>query len=129
MAIKAIFYYSQLNHLKMKKSMFFITFMLIANFTFSNSQNAGLVVCSAPANVIIISRTSSSVSFDWNDCGCLMPEFRVYYVVNGQSSQEASSSNSGISFSGLSSGSYRFYFYTICGGVASSIIIEDVMIC
>lgn len=112
----------------MKKLLFFFAFLLTANFTFSTPQDVAITSCSAPTNLTVVSQTSSSVSFDWNDCGCMLTEYRVYYTVNGQTSQEYATSSSGISFSGLSTGSYRFYFYTVCGGETSSIIIEDIFI-
>ncbi|MBI1228019.1 MAG: hypothetical protein GC192_22495 [Bacteroidetes bacterium] len=112
----------------MKKSMFFFAFLLTANFMFSKSQSEILTECSAPSNLTVVSQTSSSVSFDWDDCGCGETSYKVYYVKAGQASSPVTTPTSDITFSSLSSGTYTFYFATICGEDSSSIIVEEIII-
>ena len=110
------------------KKIFFVSILLFSfSFGFSNSNNAEWNNCPPPSNIIVTSQTATSVSFDWDDCGCAVTEYRVYFEKDGLNSQEYSASSSDISFAGLSAGSYRFYFYTACGGTVSSIIIDDVV--
>lgn len=84
--------------------------------------------CPPPINLEQVSQTDSSISFDWEDCGCDYTEYRIFYVKDGSSSQEFSTPNSDFTISGLSSGAYDFHFYTICGGIASVIIVEEIII-
>lgn len=112
----------------MKKSVFLIAFLFAANFMFSKSQDEAVSECPAVSHLTIVSQSSSSVTFDWDDCGCGDVTYKVFYVKAGQASSPIFTSTSGITFSSLSSGSYTFYFATICGEDSSSIIVEDVVI-
>ena len=110
----------------MKTTIFLLSFLLPL-FAFTSPQNESLTECPAPANVNIASQAETTITFDWDDCGCSPQEYRVYYVKNGQASSEYSTGSSGITITGLTGGNYDFYFYTVCGAEASSqIIIQDV---
>ena len=111
------------------KIFFFVSALLLFCTTgFSSSNPAGFSECPTLTNLSIVAQIGSSVSFDWDDCGCDFTEYRIYFVRGGQVSPEYSSSVSNISFSGLSPGTYQFYFYTICGSTVSSIIVDEVVI-
>ena len=111
------------------KTTFVVFTLLISLFTgIPSSYAADWNNCPPPSNITVTSQTATSLSFDWDDCGCAVTEYRVYFEKDGLNSQEYSATSSDISFAGLSAGSYRFYFYTVCGGVVSSIIIDDVVL-
>src|SRR5690606_38217555 len=99
--------------------------LLSCSFGFSNPNSTALASCPAPTNLTKTFQSTSSVGFDWDDCGCSPTEYRAYFVRGGQASPEYSTTDSNITFSGLSAGTYQFHFYTVCGGVVSSIIIEE----
>ncbi len=85
------------------------------------------VVCNTPQNASTVSINQGDISFDWDDClgGCT--EFKVKYFRENDSywSSEFNTSISSYSFTGLPSGTYNFYFATVCGGQASSFIIIE----
>ena len=108
----------------------FAVFVLLLSFStvIYSHQAADQNTCPPPSNIAVTSQTANSVSFDWDDCGCAVAAYRVYFEKGGLNSPEYSVINSDISFSGLPSGSYRFYFYTVCGGAVSSIIIDEIIL-
>lgn len=109
------------NHLK------FLAFLLPLSFAFSNPESPD-TTCPAPSNVHVTAKTSSSISFDWDDCGCFQTGYKVKYVRQGDgyNSPEYSTGSSAFTFSGLQAGTYTFYFKTDCGGeVSGAIVIED----
>lgn len=111
------------------KIFFFVSaFLLTCATGFSSPNPAGFSGCPALTNLSLVAQTDSSVSFDWDDCGCDLTEYRAYFVRGGQSSTEYPTTSSNITFSGLSAGTYQFCFYTVCGGVVSSIIVDEVVI-
>ena len=112
----------------MKKSILFLSFSFSFFMIFSNLQAATWTSCLQPQNVQKTAQTTSTVSFDWDDCECIPTEYRVYYVVNGNASQEFAVTSSDFTFTGLSAGTYDFYFYTVCGTQQSAaIIITDIV--
>lgn len=113
----------------MKTSNIIFALLLSSCFTFANPVYPELIDCSSPTNLTLTNLTDSSVSFDWDDCGCSEIEYRVFFVKDGQTSNEYSTSSSNFSIGGLTHGLYQFHFYTICGGTTSEVIIvEEVMI-
>ncbi len=66
--------------------------------------------------------------FDWDDCGCDFTEYRTFWVKSGQAGAQYATTSSNYTYTGLSAGTYQFHFYTVCGGEASSIIIDEVVI-
>ncbi len=112
----------------MKQSILFLSFLFSFFMGFTNPQPADWTTCPEPENVHKTAQTYSTVSFDWDDCECIPTEYRVFYVVNGNASQEFATTSSDFNFTGLSAGTYDFYFYAVCGTQQSaSIIIEDVV--
>jgi len=115
----------------MKKSLIFLLLVLPLAFGFSGLKNdkTTACTCSAPSNVELTFQDSGSISFDWDDCGCFgFTEFKVKYTraEDHYSSPEYSTGSSNYSFSNLPSGTYDFYFKTVCGSEGSSfIVIED----
>lgn len=113
----------------MKKLMYFCTGILLlclAFSTYANSVNHD--GCPPPGNIILTAKTSSSVSFDWENCSCGTPAYHIYYVKNGQMGPVYLTGNSEITITGLSAGTYQFYFSTQCDGETSAIIIEEIII-
>ena len=116
------------NFRTMKKLLFFLALFLPFTFGFSMPEVENLTTCSDPANVSVVSKTSSSISFDWDDCGCGQTEYRVYYVQGEYVSPESSTTSSSFTYTGLSAGTYSFYFYTVCGAeVSGFVVLEDTL--
>jgi hypothetical protein len=96
-------------------------------FAFANPQSPE-TTCPAPSNVQVTGTGSGSISFDWDNCNCFSTGFTVKYLrhSDGYTSPETSITNSNHTFSGLSTGTYTFYFRTVCGGQKSeAIVVED----
>ncbi len=112
----------------MKIAIFFLTVFLPLTFGFSMPETKTLTSCPDPANVSVVSQTTNSITFDWDDCYCSLTEYRVYYKKGGFTSSEFSTTSSDFTFTGLSAGTYDFYFYTVCGTeVSGFIIVQDSM--
>lgn len=94
---------------------------------FSMSKNGADGNCPPPANVTETGKTSSSISFDWDDVAG--STFLVYYTRDDYTSSVFTASVSNFTFSGLPAGTYDFYFQTDCGAEMSEIIgITDVIV-
>lgn len=108
------------------KNLFFV---IVCVFSTVFSLEASDVSCPAPQNVHKVSETSSSISFDWNDCFCSGQTFQVYYVKNGVPSAPVTVNSSEVDFSNLTTGTYEFHFVTTCisGTSVDVIIIEDII--
>ncbi len=114
----------------MKNHLSFLTVLLPLFFAFSNPESPE-ITCPAPSNVHVTAVSTGTISFEWDDCGCVGNGYKVKYVrqSDGYTSPEVSTTNSNFTFSGLSAGKYTFYFWTDCGGEKSEIIgVEDVLI-
>ncbi|MEO1258841.1 MAG: fibronectin type III domain-containing protein [Bacteroidota bacterium] len=110
----------------------FFIFFLSFCFTVILAEPVNLLIeCSAPQNVAATSINAGNISFDWDDCSGGCTEYKVKYhrEEDSYSSSEFTTSSSAFSFSNLPDGTYDFYFSTVCGGDASSlIIIEEIVI-
>lgn len=87
------------------------------------------VYCPAP-QVSVTGLSTGSASFSWNVVN-EASEYVVFYVrqADQYTSQQTYTPNTSITFSGLPTGVYDFYFATVCGSeVSSYIIIEDLII-
>lgn len=87
------------------------------------------VACSGP-QVSVSSQSSGAVSFSWSAVSGAT-EYVVFYVRQSDqyTSPQTQTQSTSISYSGLASGHYHFYFATVCGGDLSEIIIiEDLII-
>jgi hypothetical protein len=85
--------------------------------------------CPAP-QVTAINRSTGSASFSWNAVG-ESSQYVVFYIRQGDNynSQPTYTLNTSITYFGLSSGVYDFYFATVCGSELSEIIIvEDLVL-
>ena len=85
--------------------------------------------CPGP-HVFVTSQSTGSASFSWNGVSGASG-YVVFYIRQSDSytSPQTYTSNTSITYSGLSSGTYNFYFATDCGGEFSEIIIiEDLVI-
>ena len=90
--------------------------------------NDSETTCGVPDNVSVVSTSSGSITFDWDDCASGCQEYEVRYVrlADGFVSSWRSTSSSNNTFSGLASGTYEFHFRTVCGGsVSGFIVIQD----
>ncbi len=88
-----------------------------------------VAVCPAPSPYKT-SQATSSVSFSWAPVSD-GASYQAYWVRtdNNQTGSLQTTSNTSITFSGLDSGHYRFYFATNCGTESSSyVIIDDVIV-
>ena len=110
------------------KTFFLVSIFLTSFFFgFSNTTNNDITTnCPEPTNVTKVNQTDSSVTFEWDDCGCAANEYRVFYVKDGQASQEFVATGTNITLDGLTAGNYQVHFYTVCGGMNSFIIVEEV---
>ena len=81
--------------------------------------------CPGP-HVSVTSQSTGSVSFSWNAVS-EGSGYVVFYIRQPDSytSQQTYTYNTSITYSGLPSGTYSFYFATVCGGELSEIIIVD----
>ena len=77
-----------------------------------------------PQNVAATSISGGDISFDWDDCtgGCTGYKVKYVWQEDLYASPEFTTSNSSYSFSGLPTGTYDFYFSTVCEGTVSSFI-------
>ncbi|MEZ4934793.1 MAG: fibronectin type III domain-containing protein [Saprospiraceae bacterium] len=109
----------------MKKTIFLVLFAMTMVLAFANECET---TCDAPNNVVVVSKSSGSISFDWDDCagGCLEYEVRYVRLSDNYTSSWRTVSSSDYSFTGLYDGGYEFQFRTVCGGgVSGFIVIED----
>ena len=81
--------------------------------------------CPGP-HVSVTSQSTGSVSFTWNAVSG-DSEYIVFYIrqSDNYTSSQIYTHNTSITYSGLPSGTYRFYFATVCGSEISEIIIID----
>ncbi len=108
--------------------MFFFALFIPVFFAFSSPQNNRIDGgCPPPANVALSAQSGSSVTFDWDDCTC-GGIYHVYFVRSGQYSPVFATGATSITLSGLAAGTYQFHFYTVYGGEASAIIVEEIII-
>lgn len=108
--------------------MLIFAFLLPITFGFSNPVTTEYDGCPAPSNLTYSTPSYDSIIFDWDDCDCSQATYQVYYVRGGVTSQTYSVSGSTITFSNLTDGEYRFYFFTDCGTGTSNLIIEEILI-
>lgn len=87
------------------------------------SRQVVALTCQAP-NATVTGFSSGSVSFSWDGVEGATA-YKVYYVRkdDNYTSQEYTTGNTSIAFSELPSGTYDFYFATVCGGQTSSFLI------
>lgn len=110
----------------MKKLIFFASCLCFVTFCFAIPLNTADFSCPPPQNVIKLSESSGTISFDWNDCFCSDQTFEAYYVKGGQASPIYTINGSGFTFSNLAPGVYKFHFRTTCGsGMSAEVIIEE----
>jgi len=86
--------------------------------------------CPSPTNVHVVSKNGGTITFDWNDCGCVLNDYKVKFtrISDSYTSPEYSAGTSDYTYSSLPSGSYVFYFWTECESESSeAIVIEDVI--
>jgi len=97
----------------------------------SGSTNPPVFESTCPApQVFLTGQSAGSASFSWNAVSGAS-EYVVYYVRQGDfyTSAQTHTHNTSITYSGLPSGTYKFYFATVCGSEQSGIIIiEDLVI-
>ena len=82
--------------------------------------------CSEPSGIAVTGKTSSAVSFAWFSVGGAT-SYQVYWVrlSDNTSSSVMTTSASAITVSGLSPGTYRFYFATVCAEGTSDYVVPD----
>ena len=112
--------------LNMKTFKIFFFFFLAISFSLNANSIARFNNCPPPQNVLLLSASNNSISFDWDDCGCASQIFQLHFIKNGIAGNTFQTNNSEFTFSDLDAGNYDFYFYSNCGGVLSApIIVED----
>jgi hypothetical protein len=109
------------------KNLFFVFAILLPTlfaFRQPDSQDGS---CDVPTDLRVTSKTAGTISFDWNGSGV----FRTYYVrvSDGYTSPTTTVTSPSKAYSGLSAGTYIFYFWKDCGGGETSdiIVIEDLI--
>lgn len=85
------------------------------------------VECPAP-NPGVTVQSTNSISFSW-DAVSGASGYKVWYYRAGDNytHPECTTGSTGITFSGLPSGNYQFYFATDCSGGLSDYIIIDIL--
>ncbi|MBI1226944.1 MAG: hypothetical protein GC192_17060 [Bacteroidetes bacterium] len=83
-----------------------------------------------PTNLHVVTKTSNSILFDWDDCGCSSSSYTVKYVriSDGYTSPEFDTGNSQFTFGNLQPSEYMFYFRVNCNGSSSGFIGQDDLI-
>ena len=122
--------------MKMKNLAMILTILIPLTFAFTSPESIQTIGpeisldnnCPPPTNIHAVDQTSNSVTYDWDDCTCANPRYRMYYVKNGVTSSLYMTAQSNYTFTNLSPGLYQFYFYRVCGGGRNSIIIEDTIL-
>ena len=117
--------FSRLNHI--------ILFVIFSVCCFSAGQ--GYSFKSLPTNdcptpsVNITGHSPGNIAFEWASVGS-GAYYKVWYVRRDDNfrSADITTNNNSISFSGLSAGSYEFYFVTVCSNGLSEIVIIDEII-
>lgn len=107
-----------------------LVFFIACGFTVYGMATAPISNCSCPApTVTIVSHTSGAISFSWDFIDAATA-YEVWYTRSEDSfiSQKTNTTNNSIGFSNLPSGTYVFYFTSVCGGETSAIIIADDLI-
>ena len=92
------------------------------------SEPVTSLLCPGP-NVSITARSSGSVSFAWDAVSGAL-SYKVWYhrQEDSYTSGEFTTGGTSISFSDLPTGTYTFYFASVCTGGLSDIIIIDILI-
>ncbi|MBI1228449.1 MAG: hypothetical protein GC192_24655 [Bacteroidetes bacterium] len=108
---------------------FIFSFLLAIPLLFSFSASKTMeTTCPTPTNGHVTSKSSGTISFDWDDCGCAGSTYKIWYYRSDDSytSPEYSTSTSYYTFNSLSSGTYTFYYKTVCiDGESDGIIVVD----
>jgi len=92
-------------------------------------SSPGALACPGP-EVSIANQSASSITFSWAPVSGAS-QYKTWYRRHGASetSQQLGTSNTQFTYSGLPSGTYDFYFVTVCGSEMSGfIIIEDLVL-
>ena len=107
-------------------SLFLVTTFAMPGAPVNMNPVSVTVTCPGP-NVSITSQSSGSISFAW-DAVSGATGYKVWYIRNGSDgSQEFGTGSTTMSFSNLPSGSYDFYFETVCAEGGGYVIIDDIM--
>ena len=111
------------------KIMFFLFLLLPAFAAQAAIIGDPVTVCPTPSPYKT-SQATSTVSFSWAPVSD-GASYQAYWVCtdNNQTGSVQTTDNTSITFLGLDSGHYRFYFATNCGTESSSyVIIDDIYI-
>ena len=110
----------------MKNVLILVVIALTAIFGFTNAAPNSEVVCNSPSFVTLVGTTSNSFTCAWVGAA---PRYIVKYYSYSQDSMSAEVivSAGPHTFSGLSSGTYKFYVASKCGSeISEFIVIDDV---
>lgn len=120
-------YYSMKTEVKKKLRWYFKIILVLLIPIVSGSAYPSVIESTCPGpQVSVTSQSTGSVSFSWNaESGA--SEYVVFYIRqdDNHTSQQIYTGNTSITYSGLPSGTYNFYFARICGSELSEIIIID----
>ena len=117
-----------INALKNWQGYFKLCFLLILLVLVTAGVSATSVPLSdSPPNVSLVSQGSNYVTFTWPPVTKAL-YYEVHYVKNGAPSRVFNVSGTTIPFTGLSAGTYDFYFRTIFEDKASEYVIEEDLI-
>ena len=112
----------------MKKSLFFLAFLLPLAFAFTSIPD-DCASCAEPTGVTKTNETISTISFSWDDMAGV-DSYTLKYIREGDSatSGDISVNSTSYTYTGLTSGTYHFYFTSNCGGTTSTafIVINDI---
>lgn len=120
-------HYSMKSEVKKNLRWYFKIILVLLIPIVSGSTNPPVIKSTCPGpQVSVTSHSTGSVSFSWNAVS-EASEYVVFYVRQGDNytSQQIYTGNTSITYSGLPSGTYNFYFAVVCGSELSAIIIID----
>ncbi len=100
--------------------------VLLLSLPIGQAQSPSVSATCPEPSVTKTGQTANSVSFSW-DAVSGATGYAVWYVrkEDNYSSAVTHTGNTSINYSGLSAGTYCFYFLTECGSSTSGYIIQD----
>ncbi|MFN0214595.1 MAG: hypothetical protein ACKVT2_10105 [Saprospiraceae bacterium] len=105
----------------------FLLFLFPSNHIIEPTNETALLTCPEVSGLQKTGETTNSISYTWNDDGA---EYKLWYTraEDNYTSSFFYAYSTNYSFTGLSAGSYTFYFQALCGAETSGYIgVEDII--
>lgn len=111
------------------KTLLFSLFLLIGSSGFSAPPSVTATLSCVIESLQGSAQSQGTASFSWNAVSGASG-YKLYYVrlADSYTSQQITVSGTAHTFTGLSSGSHRFFFAPICGGGTLEYITDDLIV-